>query len=70
MSIFSKEFAANANKRAQWTTFLRKARIPGISEDFPAIMEGIGEFLHPVAEAGKNQRRFEKEWLPGGPWRP
>ena len=68
--IFSKKFAANANKRAQWTTFLRKARIPGISEDFPAIMEGIGEFLHPVAEAGENQRRCEKEWLPGGPWRP
>lgn len=68
--IFSKEFAASANKRAQWTTFLRKSQIPGISEDFPLIMEGIREFLHPVAEAGENQRHFEKEWLPGGPWRP
>ena len=68
--IFFKEFSASADKRAQWTAFLRKAQIPGISEDFPVIMEGIGEFLHPLAEASENQWRFEKEWLPGGPWRP
>ena len=68
--IFSKEFAAGADKQTQWTTFLRKAQLPGISDDFPTIMEGIGEFLRPVAEASENQRRFEKEWLPGGPWRP
>jgi hypothetical protein len=68
--IFSKEFAARAEKRSQWTAFLRKAQIPGKSEDFPMIMEGIGEFLHPVAEASENQWRFEKEWLSGGPWRP
>ena len=67
--IFSKEFAASADKRAQWTAFLRKAQIPGISEDFPVIMKEIREFLHPVAEASENQRRFEKKWLPGGPWR-
>jgi predicted nucleotidyltransferase component of viral defense system len=68
--IFSKEFAASANKQAQWAAFLRKAQIPGISEDFPVIMEEITEFLYPVAEASGNQWRFEKEWLPGGPWRP
>lgn len=68
--IFSKEFAARADKQAQWTAFLRKARMSDISDDFPMIMEGIGKFLHPVAEARENQRRFEKEWLPGGPWRP
>jgi predicted nucleotidyltransferase component of viral defense system len=66
--IFSIEFAASANKQAQWSAFLRKAQIPGISEDFPMIMEEIGEFLYPVVEAYENQRRFEKEWLPGGPW--
>jgi len=68
--IFSVEFATSANKRAQWSAFLRKTQIPGIWEDFPIIMRKIGEFLHPIAEASKHQRRFEKEWLPGGPWRP
>lgn len=68
--IFSKEFAAGAAKRAQWTTFLRKAQLPGISDDFPTIMSHIGDFLRPVAEASENQWQFEKEWLPGGPWRP
>ena len=67
--IFSKEFAAGAAKLTQWTTFLRKAQLPGISDDFPTIMAHIGEFLRPVAEASENLRRFEKEWLPGGPWR-
>jgi predicted nucleotidyltransferase component of viral defense system len=68
--IFSKEFADRSGKHVQWKTFLQKTHIPGIFEDFPMIMESIREFLHPVAEASENQGRFEKEWLPGGPWRP
>lgn len=67
--IFSKAFAADDAKKTQWTTFLRKANLPGISDEFPAIMEGIREFLQPFAEASKNRQRFEKEWQPGGPWR-
>jgi hypothetical protein len=66
--IFSKGFAASSDKQAQWTAFLRKAQIPGISEDFSIIMYEIAEFLYPVAKASENQWRFEKEWLPGGPW--
>ncbi len=68
--IFSKEFAAGDAKKTQWATFLRKAKLPGISDEFPAIMEGIRAFLQPLAEASENRQRFEKEWLPGGPWRP
>lgn len=68
--IFSKEFADRSGKHVQWKTFLQKTQIPGISEDFPMIMESIRKFLHPIAEASENQGRFEKEWLPGGPWRP
>jgi hypothetical protein len=67
--IFSREFAAGDAKQTQWTTFLRKANLPGISDEFPAIMEGIGEFLQPLAEASENRQRFEKEWPAGGPWR-
>ena len=66
--VFSKEFADRSDKQTQWTTFLRKAQITGIPEDFPVIMAGMGKFLHPVAEASEKQLRFEKEWLPGGPW--
>ena len=66
--VFSKEFADRSDKQTQWTTFLRKTQITGIPEDFPVIMAGMGKFLHPVAEASEKQLRFEKEWLPGGPW--
>lgn len=68
--IFSKEFAASNAKKTQWTTFLRKARLPGISDEFPAVMEGIREFLQPLAEASENGQRFEKEWPAGSPWQP
>jgi len=66
--IFSKEFAARSDKRTQWTTFLRKAQIPDISDDFSMIMEVIGAFLYPLTKASEQQRRFEKEWPAGGPW--
>jgi predicted nucleotidyltransferase component of viral defense system len=67
--IFSREFAAGDAKKTQWTTFTRKAHLPGISDEFPVIMQGIKEFLQPLAEASENRQRFEKEWLAGGPWR-
>jgi len=67
--IFSKEFADAEAKQIQWTTFLRKANLPGISDEFPAVMEGIREFLQPLAKASENRQRFEKEWPAGGPWR-
>jgi len=66
--IFSKEFAARSDKRTQWTTFLRKAQIPDISDDFSIIMEGIRTFLYPISEASEKRKRFEKEWPAGGPW--
>ena len=67
--IFSKEFAAGDAKKTQWRTFLRKANLPGISDEFPAVMEGIREFLQPLAETSENRQRFEKKWPAGGPWR-
>jgi hypothetical protein len=66
--IFSKEFSDRSDKRTQWITFLRKAQIPDITDDFPAIMGGIRTFLYPTSEASERQKRFEKEWPAGGPW--
>ena len=68
--IFSEEFSGRSDKRTQWTTFLRKAQISSILDGFPMIMAGIGAFLRPIAETIENAGRFEKEWPPGGPWRP
>ncbi len=65
--VFSKEFADRADKQTQWTAFLRKSQISGISGDF-SRSGGMRKFLQPVAEASEKQLRFEKEWLPGGPW--
>jgi hypothetical protein len=63
-------FAERTDKLAQWETFLKKSRLPDVPEDFSMIMKGFGEFLHPLTEACENQKRFEKNWLPGGPWQP
>ena len=68
--VFSEEFSSRSDKRTQWTAFLRKVQIAGILDDFPMTMEGIGVFLRPVAETIENEGRFEKQWPPGGPWRP
>lgn len=68
--IFSKEFADRSDKQIQWKTFLRKAHTSDTSDEFPMIMDGIGAFLYPVVEVSEKQGRFEKEWLPGGPWQP
>lgn len=67
--MFSQEFADRSDKRIQWTSFLRKAQIPDVPEDFPTIMETIRAFLGPITGASERQVRFEKEWPAGGPWR-
>jgi predicted nucleotidyltransferase component of viral defense system len=66
--IFSEGFSDRSEKRAQWTTFLRKARLSGNMADFSMIMAGIGVFLRPVVEVIEYKGRFEKDWPPGGPW--
>ena len=68
--IFSREFAGRTDKRTQWKTFLKKNQFPNIPEDFSTIMKDFAEFLRPVTEASENHRRFEENWLPGGPWQP
>ena len=68
--VFSREFADRSDKRAQWKTFLKKSQLPNIPEDFSMVMKDFGEFLRPVTEASESQRRFEENWLPGGPWQP
>jgi hypothetical protein len=67
--IFSKEFAGRSDKQTQWTSFLRKSQISNMSNNFSTVMETIGAFLLPIAEASETQRPFDKEWSPGGPWR-
>jgi len=68
--IFANEFADRSDKRTRWKTFLKKAQISDIPDEFPVIMETIRSFLCPLVEASEEQRRFEKEWPAGGPWCP
>jgi len=68
--VFSREFAEKSDKQAQWKTFRKKNQLPDIPKDFSTVMKDFGEFLRPVAEASENRRRFDKNWLPGGPWQP
>lgn len=66
--IFSKEFVNRSDKKIQWSAFLRKGPMGEVPEEFPIIMEGIRDFLLPVAVATENENSFESEWPPGGPW--
>jgi len=68
--VFSRAFAVRPDKQAQWKTFRKKIQLTDIPEDFSAIMKDFGGFLHPLTDASENKQRFEKKWLPGGPWQP
>lgn len=68
--VFSREFAERSDKQAQWKTFRKKNQLSNIPEDFSTVMKDFREFLRPVAAAGENRKRFDKNWLPGGPWQP
>jgi len=68
--VFSREFAERTDKQAQWKTFRKKNQLPDVPENFSTVMKDFGEFLRPVAEASENRRRFDENWLPGGPWQP
>lgn len=67
--IFSREFIERTDKGTQWSAFLGKGPMGGVPGQLSLIMEGILDFLLPIALAIENEASFKSEWPPGGPWR-
>lgn len=61
-------FAAAAGKAAQWTGFLRKARLGDAPGDLSAVTDEVGAFLLPVAAALSAGHDFGRSWRAPGPW--
>lgn len=70
-TAFSDAFARDPDREVQWEAFLRRYRLSeeaGVPTRLRETIHLIAAFLGPVLEAVSEGRRFEKRWLPGGPW--
>ncbi len=62
-------FAAETARQTQWKAFLRKSKLEGAPDDLAPLVEEVGRFLGPVAQALGQDRDFQNVWDPPGPWR-
>jgi hypothetical protein len=70
-AALSPEFARSPGKQTQWEAFLRRYRLSeraSVPSRLSEAIQVIDSFLGPVLQAVSEDRRFEKEWPPGGPW--
>jgi hypothetical protein len=68
---FSDAFAHDPEKQAQWAAFLRRYRLEeetGIPPTLYETIQVIASFLRPVLQALADERDFDRQWSPGGPW--
>jgi hypothetical protein len=62
------EFAGDAQKKIQWTAFVRRARRPELA-DLSAVVATLDRFLWPVLQAAAQGKPWPCTWSNGGPWR-
>ncbi len=63
-------FAHDPIKQTQWKGFLRKSRLDLITpQELPIVIETLGVFLLPLAQALSANQPFSSDWNPSGPWR-
>ncbi len=68
---FSDAFGVDPERQVQWEAFLRRYRVneeTGVPTTLAEVIRLIAGFIGPVLEAVSEGRRFERRWLPGGPW--
>jgi hypothetical protein len=63
----TREFADNAQKRVQWTAFVRRTRRPEL-HDLSAVIASLNRFLWPVLQAAARREPWMCRWPNGGPW--
>jgi predicted nucleotidyltransferase component of viral defense system len=64
----TREFADNAQKKVQWSAFVRRTRRPDL-DDLPAVVAALDRFLWPVLQAATRRESWAHRWSNGGPWR-
>jgi hypothetical protein len=62
------EFARDRTKVAQWTAFLKRARIQS-TIDLSDVTDLLAHFTLPMLVAIRERAEFRQQWSPGGPWR-
>jgi hypothetical protein len=62
-------FGADASKVMQWNAFVRKARLAQAPQELSEVVQTIGRFLLPIAEALSGNSPFKFDWKAPGPWR-
>lgn len=67
---FSSDFSGDATKQAQWRAFINRAGLDAAPADLTKVVGFLRRFLMPPVEALQKNEPFDKEWPPGGPWKP
>lgn len=65
---FSDTLAKSLTKAAQWTAFVRNARLTGVPTGFADVVATVAGFTGPVLEALATGREFRDIWRHPGPW--
>lgn len=65
----SDEFANDREKAAQWTAFIRTARLDHAPSEFQAVIELLRDFLLPIATAVAERETTPSAWKAPGPWK-
>lgn len=63
------EYASDTNRMRQWTGFLKKSRVEFASVSLQDVINGISEFIGPIARALESGEDFVLRWNPPGPWK-
>lgn len=54
----------------RWRAFLGKGRLQVTEADLFGVVASIRRFAQPVLDAAREDRPFDHDWPPGGPWHP
>jgi len=65
---FAHRFTNDPAKSRQWTAFLRRSMLTAAPLAFSEVVEGVRQFLQPVATALENGKPIDLRWQRGGPW--
>lgn len=67
IEAFTPEFVEM--KQVQWKAFIKRMSMVSMPDDFSEIVDGVKEFLNPVADAIKSNEQFSKKWISAGSWK-
>jgi len=65
----SSEFSERADKQAMWAAFLKRSRLGSTPESLKEITDSLSQFLMPIVKTLVDEKSFEKNWNPPGPWK-